>query len=265
MAPQNGSPNGNGSGGAKKSKAKEGAAQAANKLMDAAGVSLGPIGLTVGSDLQSLSLDDGDGAAGPSSRPDSYASLSTEEWRSLYERDGAVDLWVEEEFNSGSRLVGGSAVYRGGVAGYLSGEGPGAQTAQLHKVTITNNFNSETFEVEVPEDRCGRGGQGAGRQAGMAASGRRGSQRSGKGVSRGAPPTPPCLPLPLPCPPPQVRAVCCGGAGLRPALCLPPGLLHLVHGQGEAGRDVSAPLAGTLQGAARPGAGGAAGAGGRAT
>lgn len=35
----------------------------------------------------------------------SIHSLSTEEWRRLYEPDGYVDLWVEEEFNSGSRIV----------------------------------------------------------------------------------------------------------------------------------------------------------------
>lgn len=240
-----------------------GAAQVANSVMDKAGVSLGPIGLTVGSELQNLSLDEEDGA-GEATRPKSYASLTTEEWRALYEKDGCVDLWVQEEFNSGSRLVvgaggqgagvgwrvgqrirslrggwsslllcvrpewgtetasggaqcvwhvlpalaspglllascllacwssgrgrmhpgcslppaclhagagaaaarthaprppllsppqGGSAVYRGGVAGYLSGEGPGLETAQRHKVRITNNFSGEEFEVEVPEDR----------------------------------------------------------------------------------------------------------------
>ena len=34
--------------------------------------------------------------------------MSTAEWRAKYERDGYVDLWVEEEFNAGSRLVVGS-------------------------------------------------------------------------------------------------------------------------------------------------------------
>ena len=33
--------------------------------------------------------------------------MTTEEWRAQYEKDGRVDLWVEEEFNSGSRLVVG--------------------------------------------------------------------------------------------------------------------------------------------------------------
>ena len=35
----------------------------------------------------------------------SISSLSTEEWRRLYEREGRVDLWLEDEFNAGSRLI----------------------------------------------------------------------------------------------------------------------------------------------------------------
>ncbi len=35
----------------------------------------------------------------------SISSLSTEEWRRQYERDGRVDLWLEDEFNAGSRLI----------------------------------------------------------------------------------------------------------------------------------------------------------------
>ena len=31
--------------------------------------------------------------------------MTTEEWQEQYEADGYVDLWVQEEFNSGSRLV----------------------------------------------------------------------------------------------------------------------------------------------------------------
>lgn len=44
-------------------------------------------------------------------------------------------------------------MYRGGVAGHMSGEGPGQETAVRHKVRITNNFTGEEMEVEVPEDR----------------------------------------------------------------------------------------------------------------
>jgi hypothetical protein len=46
-----------------------------------------------------------DEAAPSGEQPRSISSLSTEEWRARYEQDGAVDLWVEEEFNSGSRLT----------------------------------------------------------------------------------------------------------------------------------------------------------------
>lgn len=35
--------------------------------------------------------------------------MTTNEWRDAYEQEGCVDLWVEEEFNSGSRLVVSSA------------------------------------------------------------------------------------------------------------------------------------------------------------
>lgn len=124
----------------------------AQRAADAAGVSLGPIGLTIGSDLKSASSDEEDGSE-PSTRPPSYASMTTEEWRELYEKDGRVDLWVKEEFNSGSRLVGGSAVYRGQVAGYRSGEGPGLSEAPQHKVKIYNHYADQEVEVDVPEDR----------------------------------------------------------------------------------------------------------------
>ncbi len=35
----------------------------------------------------------------------SIHSMKTEEWQQQFEADGYVDLWVEEEFNAGSRLV----------------------------------------------------------------------------------------------------------------------------------------------------------------
>ena len=46
----------------------------------------------------------GDGESQEAYELRSINSMSTEEWRRRYEADGAVDLWVEEEFNSGSRL-----------------------------------------------------------------------------------------------------------------------------------------------------------------
>jgi len=31
--------------------------------------------------------------------------MSTAEWRAKYETNGMVDLWLEDEFNAGSRLI----------------------------------------------------------------------------------------------------------------------------------------------------------------
>lgn len=43
----------------------------------------------------------GDEAAAPAP---SIHSMTTAEWQAKYEKDGRVDLWLEEEFNAGSRL-----------------------------------------------------------------------------------------------------------------------------------------------------------------
>ncbi len=65
-------------------------------------VELGPIGLTIGQSAPSHE----DEGLGPSERPPSIHSMTTAEWRAMYEKeDGTVDLWMEDEFNAGSRLV----------------------------------------------------------------------------------------------------------------------------------------------------------------
>ena len=116
---------------------------------------LGPIGLTVGPSVDgpaaaALSSAD-DGAASPG---ESISTLTTAEWRARYEPDGCVDLWVEEEFNSGSRLVGGRAAHFGRVAGAGSGEGAtGDADAPRHTVRIVNAATGQDIEVSVPEDR----------------------------------------------------------------------------------------------------------------
>ena len=110
------SSSGGGGGGSRK---KVGAAQMAERLQDSMGISLGPIGLTIGSGLaqggsSSGSSDDEERSgvppsastsAQPQQQPKSVASLTTEEWRARYEQDGRVDLWLQEEFNAGSRIV----------------------------------------------------------------------------------------------------------------------------------------------------------------
>jgi ferredoxin len=135
-----------------KKKAKEGGAQAIQRAADAAGFSLGPIGLTIGSDLRAdSSTDEDDGAAAPPLK--SMASMTTEEWRSTYEQDGRVDLWMQDEFNAASRLVGGRSAHYGIAPGIGSGEGPSVSDAPRHKVKIKNHFAAQEIEVEVPEDR----------------------------------------------------------------------------------------------------------------
>lgn len=133
-----------------------GGAQLMQRAADAAGVSLGPIGLTVGSDLKGNTSSDASDSSDLESNNqpiESIATLSTKEWREKFEKDGRVDLWVEEEFNAASRLVGGRAVHFGGHAGHLSGEGKGKSDAPTHKVKISNPACSQDLEVEVPEDR----------------------------------------------------------------------------------------------------------------
>jgi ferredoxin len=133
------------------------------------GDALGPIGLTYSGGIkpkehESLEKNSGSSDASTSSsagaaadqqeqRPRSIARMTTAEWRAKYEVDGTVDLFVEEEFNAGSRLIGGRAVHWGGVAGFGSGEGPSAGDAPRHKVVITNPNDGATYAVDVPEDR----------------------------------------------------------------------------------------------------------------
>eukprot|EP00199_Chlamydomonas_sp_CCMP681_P007079 CAMPEP_0119106200 /NCGR_PEP_ID=MMETSP1180-20130426/3960_1 /TAXON_ID=3052 ORGANISM="Chlamydomonas cf sp, Strain CCMP681" /NCGR_SAMPLE_ID=MMETSP1180 /ASSEMBLY_ACC=CAM_ASM_000741 /LENGTH=295 /DNA_ID=CAMNT_0007091471 /DNA_START=131 /DNA_END=1018 /DNA_ORIENTATION=- len=115
------------------------------------GIELGPIGLTLGgvatpSDLTSQDME--------SSRPPSIHSMTTEQWRAQYQQaDGTVDLWVEEEFNAGSRLMGGRAVHNGGVYGFRTGEGVSAGDVTSHKVKIYDHYSNQVLDVEVPEDR----------------------------------------------------------------------------------------------------------------
>lgn len=80
---------------------------AAKPSVIGSGLALGPIGLSFGSEFGESDRgadEDGDGAA--SSAPgQSIHSMTTAEWRAKYEKDGTIDLWAEEEFNAGSRLV----------------------------------------------------------------------------------------------------------------------------------------------------------------
>ncbi|EIE20540.1 hypothetical protein COCSUDRAFT_18627 [Coccomyxa subellipsoidea C-169] len=124
------------------------------------GLDLGPIALSFGGStnesrgrLTAAFAGEESYAEASTSGLQSIHSMKTEEWQQKFEADGYVDLWVEEEFNAGSRLVGGRSVHKGGVAGYQSGEGPSAGVATRHHVTIHNHHAGQVVEVDVPEDR----------------------------------------------------------------------------------------------------------------
>lgn len=76
-------------------------------IQDKSGVSMGPISLSFADDSQ---VDDATDAElkekmlEEKKTIESLSNTTTKEWREKYEKDGLVDLWVEEEFNSGSRL-----------------------------------------------------------------------------------------------------------------------------------------------------------------
>ena len=135
-------------------------------------IELGPIGMTVGASSDGpaqarVGREEEERNASSSSSSSSsetekervrrLSSLSTEEWRARYEPDGCVDLWVVEEFNAGSRLVGGRAAHLQGpeAAGAGSGEGRVLERAgpvATHSVKIFNKATAQTVEVvvEVP-------------------------------------------------------------------------------------------------------------------
>ena len=83
-------------------------------LQDRAGASLGPISLSFADsvDAEGELTDDDLNAlvAEEKAKIKSINTMTTSEWREKYEKDGAVDLWVEEEFNSGSRVIVRAAV-----------------------------------------------------------------------------------------------------------------------------------------------------------
>lgn len=64
--------------------------------------------LYLGGCVRSASLSAAQAGDTAEQQPGSISSMTTAEWRDTYEKDGYVDLWVEEEFNAGSRLMVGN-------------------------------------------------------------------------------------------------------------------------------------------------------------
>ncbi|MEW5303134.1 MAG: hypothetical protein WDW36_005856 [Sanguina aurantia] len=133
--------------------------QKGSQILNSSGLALGPIGLSFGQEFGtndgSSSRDSNQSVATPDDTPmASISSLTTEQWRAKYEnKDGAVDLWLEDEYNAGSRLVGGRAVHTGGMAGFRTGEGTTAGDVAVHSVKIFDHYANQEITVQVPEDR----------------------------------------------------------------------------------------------------------------
>jgi ferredoxin len=75
------------------------------------GLALGPISQSFGTefgDAQHSDRPEADSSGSHAEPNVSIHSMTTEAWRSRFEKDGTVDLWMEEEFNAGSRLVVGA-------------------------------------------------------------------------------------------------------------------------------------------------------------
>jgi ferredoxin len=80
-----------------------------------------------------------------------HQKLTTEQWRQLYEKDGTVDLFHQDDFNAGVRIVDGEVVYPNFGVG--TGEGKSQGNVPTYKVKISNHYADQEIEVEVPEDR----------------------------------------------------------------------------------------------------------------
>jgi hypothetical protein len=82
----------------------------ADEVLENAGLSLGPIGMTLGAGASSSSsssaasadVEDGEGNK-------SIAPVTTEEWKAKFVNErGAVDLFMEDHYNAPSRMAGGA-------------------------------------------------------------------------------------------------------------------------------------------------------------
>ena len=79
-----------------------------------------------------------------------YTKLSR---KSYEESDMGRDLWVEDGFSAGSRVIGGRSVHLGRPYGQISGEGI-SKGSVTHAVSISELYRRGTISIiQVPEDR----------------------------------------------------------------------------------------------------------------
>ena len=128
----------------------------ADELLEKVGLSLGPIGMTLGESSPSSSAADRSGDAPADAPRKSIANMTTAEWREKFVNpDGTVDLFLEDEYNAASRLAGArecdSLTNVENIA--WSGLPTDAVSGVRHKVKVTDHVTGEVLELDVPENR----------------------------------------------------------------------------------------------------------------
>jgi ferredoxin len=124
------------------------------QVSESAGVSLGPIALSLGDSSRNLDADDD-----VSEYVASHAAgkrTATDAWREQnLSADGGVDLWLEDDFNASSRLAGGVAL----ASGLLNVENKAAfgkdwdPACPVFTVKVTDPVTGIVLEIQAPEDR----------------------------------------------------------------------------------------------------------------
>ena len=89
---------------------KENLFSKAEKMLEKAGVSMGPIAMSLqedGKNIKKKSFDSREAIEEAVKARKSIANLTTEEWKKKYvNKDGTVDLFMEDDFNVASRKAG---------------------------------------------------------------------------------------------------------------------------------------------------------------
>ena len=131
----------------------------AEKMLEKAGVSMGPIAMSLqedGKNIKEKSFDSREAIEEAVKARKSIANLTTEEWKKKYvNKDGTVDLFMEDDFNVASRKAGAgdydTLINVENVA--WQNKGSSEVDAPIRNVKITDHETGEVLELDVPEGR----------------------------------------------------------------------------------------------------------------
>jgi ferredoxin len=128
-----------------------------DQLSESAGVSLGPIALSLGDSArggEGVDDDDDDDVSDYVAAHAAGKSAATAAWRQAnLTEDGAVDLWLEDGFNAASRMAGGVKL----DSGLLNVENKAAFGADwdpdcpVFTVKVTDPVTGKVLDIQVRE------------------------------------------------------------------------------------------------------------------